>query len=105
MSGLKKGYPGSSIACACGRCARFVSWREKTVISLFGAVPLACSYDHRRHCRTGYRPWDEALRLSSRQVTPGAEMADRLRTYGIRLQTTRHSATERGWHALGRARH
>src|SRR5262249_40616905 len=24
---------------------------------------------------TGYRPWDEALRLSSRQVTPGAEEA------------------------------
>ena len=75
MSGLKKGYPGSSIACACGRCARFVSWREKTVISLFGDVRLACSYYHCRHCRTGYQPWDEALRLGDRRVTAGAEEA------------------------------
>ena len=45
------------------------------MISLFGAVRLSCSYYHCRHCHTGYRPWDEALRLSPRQVTPGAEEA------------------------------
>ena len=74
-SGLKKGYPGSSIACACSRCARFVSWREKTVISLFGEVRLSCSYYHCRHCQTGYRPWDEALQLGERRVTAGAKEA------------------------------
>jgi hypothetical protein len=74
-SGLKKGYPGSSIACACSRCARFVSWREKNVISLFGEVQLRCSYYHCRHCHTGYQPWDEALRLGNRRVTAGAEEA------------------------------
>ena len=74
-SGLKKGYPGSSIACACGHCARFVSWREKTVVSFFGDIRLSCSYYHCQHCHTGHRPWDEALRLGDRRVTAGAEEA------------------------------
>ena len=74
-SGLKKGYPGSSIACACGHCARFVSWREKTVVSFFGDIRLSCSYYHCQHCHTGHRPWDEALRLRDRRVTAGAEEA------------------------------
>ena len=75
MSGLKKGYPGSSIACACGRCAKFVNWREKTVMSLFGNVRLSCSYYHCRHCKTGHQPWDAALKLGPRRVTAGAEEA------------------------------
>jgi len=45
------------------------------VISLFGAVRLSCSYYHCRHCKTGHQPWDEALRLSARRVTAGAEEA------------------------------
>lgn len=45
------------------------------MISLFGAVRLRCSYYHCRHCHTGYRPWDEALRLGDRRVTAGAEEA------------------------------
>jgi hypothetical protein len=52
-----------------------VGWRKKTVISLFGAVRLSCSYYHCRHCHTGYQPWDEALRLGKRHVTAGAEEA------------------------------
>jgi hypothetical protein len=44
-------------------------------MSLFGKVQLQCSYYHCRHCHTGYRPWDEALRLGNRQVTAGAAEA------------------------------
>lgn len=36
---------------------------------------LSCSYYHCRSCRTGQLPWDEALRLSARRVTAGAEEA------------------------------
>src|SRR6187431_2513522 len=74
-SGLKKGYSGSSCACACGGSAKFVGWREKTVVSLFGPIRLSCSYYHCGPCGTSQQPWDTALRLGARRVTAGAEEA------------------------------
>jgi hypothetical protein len=75
MSGrsLKKGYCGSSCACACGASAKFVNWREKSVMSAFGDIRLSCSYYRCVHCRQSQQPWDEQLRLGSRRVTAGAE--------------------------------
>lgn len=75
MSGLKKGYRGSSCACACGGSAKFVNWRQKTVECLFGAIRLTHSYYHCTCCRASQMPWDEALRLGRRRVTAGAEEA------------------------------
>src|SRR5215216_3292872 len=70
---LKKGYCGSSCACACGRAAKFVNWREKTVMSGFGDIRLSCSYYRCVHCKTSQQPWDEQLRLGVRRITAGAE--------------------------------
>ena len=92
MSELKKGYHGSSIACACGRSAKFVAWREKTVVSLFGDLRLCGSYYHCGHCRTGQQPWNASLRLGSRRVTAGAEeaitLAGLLTSFGQAAQRT-----------------
>ena len=75
MSGLKKGYHGSSCACACGGSARFVNWRNKTLLSLFGELRLAGSYYHCAACHTSQQPWDKTLRLGKHRVTPAAEEA------------------------------
>lgn len=75
MSGLKKGYRGSSSACACGASAKFVNWRAKTVECLFGEVRLTHSYYHCACCGASQMPWDEVLRLGKRRVTAGAEEA------------------------------
>jgi hypothetical protein len=62
------------------------------VVSLFGDMRLSCSYYHCRHCRTGQLPWDEALRLSARRVTAGAEeaitLAGLLTSFGQAARTT-----------------
>lgn len=62
------------------------------MISLFGEVRLSCSYYHCRHCRTGYQPWDEALRLGNRRVTAGAEeviaLAGLLTSFGRAARNT-----------------
>ena len=81
MSGLKRGYCGSSCACACSRSAKFVGWRPKTVVSLFGEVRLSCSYYRCQACGASQQPWDAALRLGSRRVTAGAVFRAVLRRY------------------------
>ena len=74
-SGLKKGCCGAGCACSCGRDARFVNWRSKQLMSLFGAVRIAGSYYHCANCRSSQQPWDAVLRLSERRVTPAAAEA------------------------------
>ncbi len=67
-------YCGSSTICSrCGQNARFVEWRDKTIVSLFGSVTIRFAYYHCRHCRKGYRPWCDKLRLSNGALTPAAD--------------------------------
>ena len=73
MSGLKKGYHGSSCACACGRSARFVNWRPKRVLSLVGEMELNRAYYHCAACGCGLVPWDLHLAIGHRHLTPAAE--------------------------------
>lgn len=66
----------------CHEAARFVKYRNKTIVSLVGEVKLSRAYYHCKHCHGGHFPWDLVLRLSapctSRQhgrrpvLTPGA---------------------------------
>ena len=94
MSGrsLKKGYCGSSCACACGASSKFVNWREKTVMSAFGAIRLSCSYYRCVDCRRSQQPWDEQLRLGIRRVTAGAEevitLSGQLTSFGQAARST-----------------
>jgi hypothetical protein len=60
----------------CPRChesARFVGYRPKTAQSMVGTFPLDRAYYHGRSCGAGTAPWDEALGLSRRALTPGAK--------------------------------
>jgi hypothetical protein len=52
-----------------------VNWRPKSLVSLFGMITLLCSYYHCRSCKTSQQPWDVALGLTKRRVTPAAEEA------------------------------
>ena len=69
---VKKGYPGSSIACDCGHHARFVGWRPKSIVSLFGVIKLLLSYYRCDQCCQSQKPWDRTLGLSQRALTPAA---------------------------------
>lgn len=52
-----------------------MGWRSKSVLSLFGYLRLACSYYHCAACRASQQPWDAALGLGKRRLTPGAKEA------------------------------
>lgn len=75
MSGLKKGYHGSSCACSCGGSAKFVNWRDKSLVSLFGDICMIGSYYHCAACHTSQQPWDRSLGLGKHRVTRAAEEA------------------------------
>lgn len=71
----KRGVPGSSAICEeCGADARFVEWREKTFVVLFGPVKV-CSPCYHCHsgCGTGLRSRDAMPRLGTQPLTPAAE--------------------------------
>ncbi|MCH5372889.1 MAG: ISKra4 family transposase [Planctomycetes bacterium] len=73
MNGEKKGYPGSSIPCNdCSHDARFVNWRSRVIVSLFGPIRLLLSYYHCSRCGTGQKPWDHVLGLTTKSLTPAA---------------------------------
>ena len=57
----------------CEESARFVNYRDKTIISLVGEMRLSRPYYHCEHCATGIWPWDKLLRLSPEKLTPGAQ--------------------------------
>jgi len=57
----------------CQESARFVGYRDKTIISLVGPMELSRPYYHCAHCSSGTWPWDQILRLSQERLTPGAQ--------------------------------
>ena len=62
---------GSTIACACGRPAQYVSRRPKTFITLMGPVRLERAYYYCPACRRGSCPRDRALDLQDTSLSPG----------------------------------
>ena len=63
---------GSTIACACGRPAQYVSRRPKTFITLMGPMRLERAYYYCPACRRGSCPRDRALDLQDTSLSPGA---------------------------------
>jgi hypothetical protein len=58
----------------CGGDARFVAWRKKTFMSLFGPIEVDSPYYHcRGGCGWGCRSRDPMLRLGTQALTPAAE--------------------------------
>lgn len=68
-----RGYRKSSLSCACGHKAKFVSYRQRWVGTLFGPVAVERAYYHCRHCKTGHVPWDREQGLSQLLWTPGVK--------------------------------
>lgn len=82
----KRGYRKSSLACSCGRRARFVSYRRRHVGTVFGVVAVERAYYHCSSCKTGQVPWDREQGLNELLWSPGikalvATVVGRL-TYG-----------------------
>jgi hypothetical protein len=56
----------------CGHDAKFVGWRSRTIVSLFGPIVLWLSYYRCSRCGASQKPWDRLLGLSDRALTPAA---------------------------------
>ena len=67
------GYRKSSLPCDCGRKARFVNYRERTIGTIYGPVVVKRAYYHCKHCRTGHVPWDREQGLSKLMWSPMAK--------------------------------
>jgi len=79
----KQSYRGCSVPCACGRKARFVGYRRRSLSTLSGVVEVTRAYYHCGRCHRGQIPWDADQGLNARLWTPRvkalvAEMAARL---------------------------
>ena len=56
----------------CDHHARFVEWRKKTIVSLFGPIVLLLAYYRCSRCGTSQKPWDHTLGLTHKALTPAA---------------------------------
>ena len=59
------------VACECGGQARFHSWREAVIISVFGRVSYKRRYYVCANCHKGQMPRDEQMGLAPGEVTAG----------------------------------
>ncbi len=57
----------------CQQAAPFQGYRPKTPLSILGPVPCRRAYYYCGRCGHGLCPWDEAVGLSPRRLTPAAE--------------------------------
>src|SRR5437762_8287927 len=56
--GTRAGYRGTQVRCACGRTARFVSYRQRWIRGVPGEAAVSRAYYHCPICHTGVVPWD-----------------------------------------------
>lgn len=66
-------YEGCSRPCACGRKAKFMEYRPKTLVTRVGNAVVLRPYYYCKHCHRGSVPWDEAQGLSKRCYSPGVK--------------------------------
>jgi hypothetical protein len=57
----------------CGQGARFHAYRPRTPLSLFGPLPVRRAYYYCGRCGHGLAPWDTAVGLTPKCLTPAAE--------------------------------
>jgi hypothetical protein len=60
-----------TLACPCGERAKFHSWREAVILSVFGRVHYQRRYYVCDHCHQGQMPRDEQMGLQPGEVTAG----------------------------------
>jgi len=61
---------GGGVECECGRAARNVGRRTRMLMTRSGLAQVERRYYHCAQCGAGYRPWDVAQGLGSKQQTP-----------------------------------
>jgi len=72
------GYRGPGVPCGCGREARFVSYRDKVIDTVLGAVTVTRAWYHCAECGRGLAPRDAELGAAGVSLSPGlAAMNDR----------------------------
>jgi hypothetical protein len=68
--------PTGSVCCrGCGRRARRVARRTKTVRTLLGSIEIARGYYHCGACRRGFAPMDTRLGVTGTSLSPGLARA------------------------------
>ena len=63
-------HASSTIACTCGRTARYAGRRPKTFTTLLGPLTLQRAYYHCDVCRRGVCPRDQALEMEGTSLSP-----------------------------------
>lgn len=66
----KNSCQGASIECPCGKRARFVDHRRRSVVSPQGEIAIKRAYYHCKNCGRGQSPWDKENGLNQRIYTP-----------------------------------
>lgn len=61
---------GPSLACVCGRPARYAGRRRKRFLTVLGDVTLERAYYHCQACRAGFSPRDQTLGLVGTSLSP-----------------------------------
>ena len=68
--GGRRTHLGTSIACPCGGEARFLGYRKRNLVSLWGDAQVERAYYYCAGCKRGQAPWDGAQGLNQRSSTP-----------------------------------
>ena len=71
LSRKSPGEETAKVACECGGQARFHSWREAVIISVFGRVTYKRRYYVCPECHKGQMPRDEQMGIAPGEVTAG----------------------------------
>jgi hypothetical protein len=73
------GHRGPRIDCGAGHQAEFVAYRDKTLHTVLGPVPLRRAWYHCASCGHGHAPRDKQLGVAGTSLTPGLRrMIDRV---------------------------
>ena len=67
------GYEGATRPCPCGDKQRFQPYSTRTLRTLLGEVPYRRAYYRCPQCGAGAFPFDEQIRQSAREISPGIE--------------------------------
>lgn len=98
------GNVGSHASCACGRRARFVRMRQRTLVTLNGERTLTRAYYHCAPCRQGFCPLDQRLQLGQGAHSVGVQaMAARFVAYVSERKAAAELAFVTGIHLSARS--
>jgi len=63
-------HAGPTLPCRCGKAARYAGRREKTFLTVLGAIALSRAYYHCVACEEGFCPRDRALGMEDESLSP-----------------------------------